>query len=1078
MSLNCDKFVWVMTRILLPVAIIAILSGCVIYVLSFTPDQNIDDTSRTYYIAATEVVWDYSPYINESTYDTAYQPYIEQYLSETTNPPRLGSSYLKAVFRQYTDSTFQTESPRPEWLGILGPVIKAEVGDTVKVHFFNNATIPLSVHPHGFSYNKRDEGAYYQDNSTSQDRGDDMVPPKESYIYTWTLPDSNSPADTDDDCLTMAYHSHVKSESEIHSGLIGPLVICKRGSLSSYEEKEKNTVFLMFLIFDENESLYIDRNIERKFSTLSSHDRDNLKEDEEFQQSNRMHTVNGHAFNSLRGLEFCVGDRIEWRMIGMGNEMDIHSITFQNHLVKLDGHRTNVVSLVPAKFTTSIMSVRHEGTWKIVSETGTEFLAGMEVRFIARRCSGNFNESNENFTIPLHSRTFYIAAEEIQWDYAPSNLNKFNNVELKLDEHAAVFFDREHNRIGGTYKKAVYRSYSDESFTIRNNRSEYDQHLGLLGPTIRIEVGETIKLIFKNKASRTYSIYSPAVEIYHENGTYVKANSIKVEAGSSLVLYWYVPDYYGPSEVDPQCLTWRYYSDVNFLKDAYSGLNGILLTCKRHTLNENGRQRNINKEFSLIFAVMDENESNYIDENILTYCNDPQSVDKLDEDFQESNKMHSINGLMYGNLKGLIMEYNDTVSWHIVAIGKASDLHTAYFHGETFLRYGTYKDSFVLLPSMHFTVVMLADNPGEWELECKTVDHYQAGMRAKYQIKHTSENDTENITEGSKMRTYYIAAVEQEWDYATHPYHLITGELLTENEESKTFVERGDERIGKVYKKVIYQQYSDPEFSRLISKPSHLGILGPMIKAEIGETIRVVFKNMAHNRPFSIRLQGVVAISEMSATSPNETRTYLWKVLERSGPGNSEFNCTSWAYYSDVDVAMDTNSGLVGPLIICKKGILRNTDERTDVEREFALLFTVFDENMSWFLRENIETYCYNPQSVDPENEDFKESNLMHAINGRIYGSLEGLEADKDDRVAWYFIGLGNEVDVHTAHFHGITFVGWHNGKHRSDVLELYPGIFETAQMIAKNPGKWLLHCHVDDHVKAGMNTLFTINDN
>lgn len=40
---------------------------------------------------------------------------------------------------------------------------------------------------------------------------------------------------------------------------------------------------------------------------------------------------------------------------------------------------------------------------------------------------------------------------------------------------------------------------------------------------------------------------------------------------------------------------------------------------------------------------------------------------------------------------------------------------------------------------------------------------------------------------------------------------------------------------------------------------------------------------------------------------------------ERSGPGPAETACLTWAYFSDVDPVKDTNTGLVGPLIICRK---------------------------------------------------------------------------------------------------------------------------------------------------------------
>lgn len=45
----------------------------------------------------------------------------------------------------------------------LGPVIKAEVGDTILVTFFNKASWPFSIQPHGVSYGKASEGMWYHD---------------------------------------------------------------------------------------------------------------------------------------------------------------------------------------------------------------------------------------------------------------------------------------------------------------------------------------------------------------------------------------------------------------------------------------------------------------------------------------------------------------------------------------------------------------------------------------------------------------------------------------------------------------------------------------------------------------------------------------------------------------------------------------------------------------------------------------------------------------------------------------------------------------------------------------------------
>jgi hypothetical protein len=43
------------------------------------------------------------------------------------------------------------------------------------------------------------------------------------------------------------------------------------------------------------------------------------------------------------------------------------------------------------------------------------------------------------------------------------------------------------------------------------------------------------------------------------------------------------------------------------------------------------------------------------------------------------------------------------------------------------------------------------------------------------------------------------------------------------------------------------------------------------------------------------------------------------------------------------------------------------------------------------------------------------------------------------------------------------------------DVIELLPGSMATADMTADNPGTWLLHCHVSDHMEGGMMATYTI---
>jgi hypothetical protein len=32
-----------------------------------------------------------------------------------------------------------------------------------------------------------------------------------------------------------------------------------------------------------------------------------------------------------------------------------------------------------------------------------------------------------------------------------------------------------------------------------------------------------------------------------------------------------------------------------------------------------------------------------------------------------------------------------------------------------------------------------------------------------------------------------------------------------------------------------------------------------------------------------------------------------------------------------------------------------------------------------------------------------------------------------------------------------------------------------TVDMVSENPGTWMFHCHIDDHVEAGMSALYQV---
>ena len=94
--------------------------------------------ARHYYVAAEDVAWDYAP----SGKDLVHGRDLPAPWSAQTR-------WNKTRYIEYTDATFSVRKPQPDWLGILGPIIRADLGDTVFVHFLNRSEFAHSIHPHG-----------------------------------------------------------------------------------------------------------------------------------------------------------------------------------------------------------------------------------------------------------------------------------------------------------------------------------------------------------------------------------------------------------------------------------------------------------------------------------------------------------------------------------------------------------------------------------------------------------------------------------------------------------------------------------------------------------------------------------------------------------------------------------------------------------------------------------------------------------------------------------------------------------------------------------------------------------------
>jgi hypothetical protein len=91
-------------------------------------------------------------------------------------------------------------------------------------------------------------------------------------------------------------------------------------------------------------------------------------------------------------------------------------------------------------------------------------------------------------------REHFIAADEVEWNYAPTGTNLVSGLPIAEDPKSGFYFQEDTYRIGGTYIKAVYREYTDGSFSRLKERPSEWEHLGILGPPLYAEVGDTFKV--------------------------------------------------------------------------------------------------------------------------------------------------------------------------------------------------------------------------------------------------------------------------------------------------------------------------------------------------------------------------------------------------------------------------------------------------------------------------------------------------------------------------------------------------------------------------------------------------------
>jgi FtsP/CotA-like multicopper oxidase with cupredoxin domain len=287
-------------------------------------------------------------------------------------------------------------------------------------------------------------------------------------------------------------------------------------------------------------------------------------------------------------------------------------------------------------------------------------------------------------------------------------------------------------------------------------------------------------------------------------------------------------------------------------------------------------------------------------------------------------------------------------------------------------------------------------------------------------------------SKSGRTREYWIAVESVRWNIAPGPDQL-SGQRLAP--ELATF-------------NALRMRAYTRDFGAALPADPTLGLAGPTIEAEVGDTVIVHFKNLDqyYRQPHSLHVHGLLydvandgGYMRTHASKPGtailfgQTFTYVWKAL----PGSVGV----WPYH-DHSVQSERNIalGMFGAVRVRQPG-----EKRPD--HEYYLFFSGQETDVTGL-----------PRDYD-------------TINGLAYtGNTPTLTATLGDKVRINVLAMGTEF--HTFHIHGYR---WTESGRPRDSQMVGPATTWWVDLIADNPGMWMYQCHVSEHLQNGMAGTFQV---
>lgn len=243
-------------------------------------------------------------------------------------------------------------------------------------------------------------------------------------------------------------------------------------------------------------------------------------------------------------------------------------------------------------------------------------------------------------------------------------------------------------------------------------------------------------------------------------------------------------------------------------------------------------------------------------------------------------------------------------------------------------------------------------------------------------------------------------------------------------------------------------------YERVMGYAFNQQIPGPRIRITEGDRVRI---NVTNNlpEPTSVHWHGLVVPNQFDGPAgitqdpiePGETFSYEFTVNQAG----------TFFYHSHDNADRQEALGMYGAFIVDPK----------DPSTEPAADQDVVIQLQEWLEKEG---YTFPAMPMDGGQPNF------FTINGKAYPATETVRARVGDRIRFRFIGT-NSGFIHPMHIHGGPFEivatdgipVAESARIRKDTVNVAPGERYDVIWTAREPGRWLLHCHINHH---------TTNDN